>query len=561
MALEPIKIWELVDRAVLHKWSIPEFQRGFVWKATQVRDLAESLWLDYPVGSLLVWNSEQPQETKVAKDGVGPSLWIVDGQQRTTALAILFGRKPYWWSTADDWNKTLKRYDIRFDISTKEAPYFLVANAAIRKAKGDRYVPVQHLLVLDINKDADQQKLMGLAKDIKLQGLCNGMDAMEVYTRLDRVRKIRDKDVMNVTVNHELEDVVEIFSRLNSRGTRVTEADIYLGIVASKNPGWVRDEFLPFIDVLADAGFDVEPNLLFRTLTAVGIGKTRFRDIGDDFWEPNRVKAAWTKVQQAWKRTIHRLQQFGVLSTDPLPTQAALVTLVALTSRFDQEDRFQSAFYWFVQASRFGRYSGSGTTSLDEDLKDVWSAGTLMEAVEKLLRRLPVNQPVSAEDFLRDYTDGRFWRFFLYLLVWRNSAMDWDPAGARLGFHGAEVLAQFKPQWHHIYPKKFLKGHVDEATIDALANIAVIGPEINIRISAKDPMKYLDKYQITDAKLLQQFIEQPRTDFSINRYGTFLGQRSQSLASAGNQMLVQLSDGLPDASRPGSNNTAEAESA
>ena len=74
-------------------------------------------------------------------------------------------------------------------------------------------------------------------------------------------------------------------------------------------------------------------------------------------------------------------------------------------------------------------------------------------------------------------------------------------------------------------------------------------------------MKYLDKYQITDTKLLQQFIEQPRTDFSINRYGTFLGERSQSLASAGNQMLVQLSDGLPDASRPGSNNTAEAESA
>jgi len=561
MALEPIKIWELVDRAVLHKWSIPEFQRGFVWKATQVRDLAESLWLDYPVGSLLVWNSEQPQETKVAKDGVGPSQWIVDGQQRTTALAILFGRKPYWWSTADDWNKTLKRYDIRFDISTKEAPYFLVANAAIRKAKGDRYVPVQRLLVLDINKDADQQKLMGLAKDIKLQGLCDGMDAMEVYTRLDRVRKIRDKDVMSVTVNHELEDVVEIFSRLNSRGTRVTEADIYLGIVASKNPGWVRDEFLPFIDVLADAGFDVEPNLLFRTLTAVGIGKTRFRDIGDNFWEPNRVKAAWTKVQQAWKRTIHRLQQFGVLSTDPLPTQAALVTLVALTSRFDQEDRFQSAFYWFVQASRFGRYSGSGTTSLDEDLKDVWSAASLAEAVEKLLRRLPVNQPVSGEDFLRDYTDGRFWRFFLYLLVWRNNAMDWDPAGARLGFHGAEVLAQFKPQWHHIYPKKFLKGHVDEATIDALANIAVIGPEINIRISAKDPMKYLDKYQITDAKLQQQFIEQPRTDFSISGYGTFLVQRSQSLASAGNRMLVQLSEGLPDASQPGSNNTAEAESA
>jgi hypothetical protein len=550
MSLEPIKIWELVDRAVAHKWSIPEFQRGFVWKATQVRDLAESLWLDYPVGSLLVWNSEQPQETKVAMDGVGPSQWIVDGQQRTTALCILFGRKPYWWTSADDWNKTLKRYDIRFDIAAKEAPYFLVANAAIRKAKGDRYVPLHRLLVLDVHKEPDQQALMALARDVKIQGLCDGMDAMEVYTRLDRIRKVRDKDVMSVTVHHELEDVVEIFSRLNSRGTRVTEADIYLGIVASKSPGWVRDEFLPFLTVLSDAGFDVEPNLLFRTLTAVGIGKTRFREIGDEFWEPNKIKNAWANVQQAWKKAIHRLQQFGVLSTDPLPTQAALVTLVALTSRFGSEDRFEAAFYWFVQASRFGRYSGSGTTSLDEDLKDVWAAGSLTEAVEKLLRRLPVNQPVSADDFQRDYTDGRFWRFFVYLLVWRNQAIDWDESGGRLGFHGAEVLSQFKPQWHHIYPKKFLQGSVDDATIDALANIAVIGPEINIRISARDPMKYLDKYQITDAKLRQQYIYQPRANFTVEAYPKFLASRARVLADAANKMLLQLSDGLSEGARP-----------
>ena len=66
------------------------------------------------------------------------------------------------------------------------------------------------------------------------------MDAMEVYTRLDRVRKIREKDIVTITVDHELEDVVEIFSRLNSKGTRVTEADIYLGVVAARNPGWVR---------------------------------------------------------------------------------------------------------------------------------------------------------------------------------------------------------------------------------------------------------------------------------------------------------------------------------
>ena len=54
MAYEGVKIRELVDRAVAHNWSVPEFQWGFVWKSTQVRDLLETLWLDYPIGSLLV---------------------------------------------------------------------------------------------------------------------------------------------------------------------------------------------------------------------------------------------------------------------------------------------------------------------------------------------------------------------------------------------------------------------------------------------------------------------------------------------------------------------------
>jgi hypothetical protein len=551
MALEPIKIWELVDRAVSHKWSVPEFQRGFVWKATQVRDLAESLWLDFPVGSLLLWNSDTHQEERVAKDGVTPALWIVDGQQRTTALAILFGRKPYWWGSADDWNKIQKRYDIRFDVAAKNESHFIVANAAIRKTKGDRYITLSRLLVLDVTgRDTDQKTLVNLAKDIKVQGLCDGMDAMEVYARLDRVRKIREKDILSVTVNHELEDVVEIFSRLNSRGTRVTEADIYLGVVASKNPGWVRDEFLPFLNDLADSGFHVDPNLLFQTLTAVGIKKVRFKEISDGFWSREQIEPAWKKCCEGWKRTIHRLQNYGVLSDDPLPTQAALVTLIALLDCFPEEGGFDSAFYWFVQASRFGRYSGSSATSLEEDLKEVANAPNLIEAVVGLSKHLLVSQPIDAEEFKRDYTDGKFWRFLLYLLVHKNRAQDWDKAGTRLGFDGKELLADFRPQWHHIYPKKFLNKKVEPEKIDSLANIAVIGPDINIRISNQDPMKYLDKYAISDEKLTQQFVDWNRTDFTIDNYDDFLDARASRLASEANDYLFKLSKSLSESCRP-----------
>lgn len=544
MAYEQITIRDIVERAVSHSWSIPEFQRGFVWKSTQVRDLAESLWLDYPIGSLLVWNSLGPAEEQRAHDAQRPSLWVVDGQQRATALCILSGRKPYWWPSGDEWNKTIKKYDVRFDVNAKEPPFFWVANAVIRKSAGSRYVPLNKLLVLDTSKEKDQKNLQDLAKQIKIEGLCDGLDAMEVYTRLDRLRKIRDKDVVAITISHELEDVVEIFSRLNSRGTRVTEADIYLGVVAARNPGWVRDTFLPYLRELEEAGFNVDPNLLFRTLTGVGAKKVRFREMPDSFWESSHVAPAWTRTAEAWKRLINRFRTYGILSSDPMPTQAALVTMVSLVDKFDDDAKFSICLYWFLQASRFGRYSGSGTTSLEEDLRDVQEGSTLTDAITRLLKRFAHNEPLTADDFLRDYGDTRFGRFFLYLLIYKNRAQDWDEHDHRIGFEGVTVLSDFSPQWHHVFPKKFLENKVDQTLIDALANIAVIGPEINIRISAKEPMKYIAKYGISSKKLEQQFIGPDITTMDVGQYETWLRHRAEKLAHEGNAFLSELRTGL-----------------
>jgi hypothetical protein len=544
MAYESVEIHEIIEKSVNHNWSIPEFQRGFVWKGVQVRDLVESLWYDYPIGSILVWNSQRQTEERIARDAQRPGLWVVDGQQRATALCILFGRKPYWWPSAAEWDKVLKKYDIRFDVNAKEPPFFIIANAAIRKVKGDRYIPVSRLLVLDTQKDEDQKTLSALARDVKTQGLCDGMDAMEVYTRLDRVRKIRDKGVVAITIDHDLEDVVEVFSRLNSKGTRVTEADIYLGVVAARTPGWVRDTFLPYLTTLKDAGFDLNPNLLFRSITGVGSGKVRFKTIPDTFWNESSITPCWERTKNAWKRLIARFKEHGILSNDPMPTEAALVTIVALVDKFDDEDNFAAALYWFLQASRFQRYSGSGTTSLEEDLKDVHESRSLLEAVQKLLRRLPPCDPLTMDDFMRDYGDARFGRFLLYLLTYRNKAQDWDEHGHRLGFEGAEVLSDFRPQWHHIFPRKHLEGKVENGLVDALANIAVIGPAINIRISAKNPMDYVTRYHISSEKLRQQFIDPDFVTVPTTEYGEWLTARAEVLAGQGNAFLLELKGNL-----------------
>jgi len=407
-----IAISQIIDNAIGHNWSVPEFQRGFVWKPPQVRDLIESLWLSYPVGSVLIWRSQNGAQERTAVDGRPHNFWVVDGQQRTTALCILFGRKPYWWESSENWKDTLNRYDIRFDVDTNIAPHFTVANAVIKKDKKRRYISVSELLNIDSGSDQGQASLKTLAREIKANGLCDGMDVMDVYSRLSSISDIRKQQIVTITVDHDLEDVVEIFARMNSKGTRVTEADIYLGIVAAKNPTWVRDNFLPYLKSLAEAGFDIDPNLLFRTLTGIGTKKVRFKEINEDFWSSPNITNAWEATKAAWGKAIKRFREYGILSNSLMPTENALVVLMALIDKFP-DTSFEPMLYWFLQASRFQRYSGSSATTLEEDLRHISNATTVETALHGLLSEFDHQQALDTTFFYGSYRSSRFGRFLL----------------------------------------------------------------------------------------------------------------------------------------------------
>ena len=64
--------------------AIPEIQRPFVWKNSQVRDLIDSLYKGYPTGYIILWKNPNVK----LKDGTISSgkKVIIDGQQRITAL-------------------------------------------------------------------------------------------------------------------------------------------------------------------------------------------------------------------------------------------------------------------------------------------------------------------------------------------------------------------------------------------------------------------------------------------------------------------------------------------
>src|SRR5437867_2263384 len=95
-------VYELVRDAVQGQLDIPEFQRSFVWLPDQVKALADSLYREYPIGQMLIWNPPDYASPRGPVGTQSPKLWIVDGQQRTTAFCLLLGRKPYWWHDSNE---------------------------------------------------------------------------------------------------------------------------------------------------------------------------------------------------------------------------------------------------------------------------------------------------------------------------------------------------------------------------------------------------------------------------------------------------------------------------
>ena len=90
---------ELVGMVARGELRLPEMQRPYVWPATRVRDLLDSLYRGYPSGAILVWETDQQAPTRDLAVGQGLNAFatqrlLLDGQQRVTSLCAVLDGKP-----------------------------------------------------------------------------------------------------------------------------------------------------------------------------------------------------------------------------------------------------------------------------------------------------------------------------------------------------------------------------------------------------------------------------------------------------------------------------------
>lgn len=184
--------------------AISEIQRPFVWEATRVRNLLDSLYQGYPVGYLIAWRNPTVR-LKYGSTSKGKRI-LIDGQQRVTALmAALLGREVL--------NKDYETVTIRIAFHPGEEK-FEVTNPAI--AKDVAWIPdvaaVFH----------ENASITELTDDYAEK---NPSSDRKVISRvLERLRKIiyNHVGIIDLAEDLDIETVTEIFIRVNSATIRHT---------------------------------------------------------------------------------------------------------------------------------------------------------------------------------------------------------------------------------------------------------------------------------------------------------------------------------------------------
>lgn len=197
--------------------AIPEIQRPFVWDATKVRDLIDSLYKGYPVGYIITWKNPDVK----LKDGsiaTGKKV-LIDGQQRITALtAAIVGQEVI----GSDYKK--KRIKIAFNPLED---VFEVSNPAIQK--NSQWID-------DISTVFKND--FSVWSFIPQYCTKNNIDLSQSDTvgkAIDRLLQIKNSRLGIIELSHNLdiEVVTEIFIRINSKGVVLSQADFAMSKISS----------------------------------------------------------------------------------------------------------------------------------------------------------------------------------------------------------------------------------------------------------------------------------------------------------------------------------------
>lgn len=536
------KISKLLDAIKDKEIVVPEFQREYVWSLEQAKELLASLFQEYPTGSILVWETNNPPEIKndaVKRDKMGWISVLLDGQQRLTTLYLLMnGEIPPYYKESDI---THDPRHLFFNLKTAEFNYY-------QKQKMEES-PFWKSVVSCFN---DKFDAFTLVESLHLEDANEKLEVGSIVNKnLVRLRAIADIDyfMQSVPQGLDIDKAIDIFDRVNSMGTKLTEAELVLTHVAGRWPQ-ARRVMKQKIEDYEKAGFSFELDMLTRCFVVLLTNSALYEKMTEEVYQnttEDTYKEIWDKLVKILDYIIPILKQSAYISgSRDMSTNNVLVPLIAYLSKnggsFDGELKNQF-LYWMFLALIWGRYSGQTDQRLDKDvylaINSSQPVSDLINEIEDLRGRVEI-KPADLEG----RGSGHPLHRMLYVLAKYNKATDWANGGSLQDTMGD----YYSIQSHHIFPQAFLykngydsENHLDKKKVNEIANRAFITRDANFDISDKQPVDYLEEVVTKYPEALkQQLIPTEKSLWQVEKYNEFLTARRKMIADAVNSFLEHL---------------------
>lgn len=465
---------------------LPNIQRPFVWSEDQICRLFDSILREYPISTLLVWKSTSNIRRRKFIDNWKDSLrlsdfyvpeddkkknLVLDGQQRLQSLFIGLcgsyeGRELHFdilsgeVASPDD-----IKYKFGFlDASTAQFPWVKFKELIFTTRKKRELI-----------EQIEQKSGLGLKPEEKNK-IDDHLDLIDRAFKMDEVITYQELDSIDNPSLYSEEDVVEVFIRANSGGTKLGKSDLLFSLLSAS---WeVADQKME--DLLGDLnrhGFAFDRDFVLKTcLLLLEQGAryevSKFRKLG----VREDIEAKWDVISNAIRDVVDFVRSKTYIQCDKaLPSYLVLMPLIYARYHFPSEwKKTKDVDLYLLRSLLAGAFSGQSDNLLDGVVKKL-----------RDLKKFDVNEVFSvirSQGRYLELTEDKFWQMGYGSKTIHLLFNLWYPSFKHVPSYDNNL-----PQIDHIFPRSRLQ------------QIKVVNPE-----TGRQVMKYHDdaRNQLANCMLL-----------------------------------------------------------
>ncbi|SET21614.1 Protein of unknown function DUF262 [Olsenella sp. KH3B4] len=533
----PSKVEDLLHDVKLGKIGLPDLQRPFVWPDSKVRDLLDSMLKGYPVGYIMLWSSPEEYENvkhigdneKTYKE---PDDLVIDGQQRLTALlAALYGTRVRDKNYRDrtikiSFNPLTREFAVWTQAYERNTEWISSVSSVFEADRNHSVSKFRKSFIRQANEGRrrnDRPELTDEEEDLVEENL-NDLLNLGIYTL----------PTLKINSKADEEDVAEIFVRVNSGGTKLTEKNFIETLLAvfdnevhSLIDSFCAESRVPKNGTAYNQIIEVDPSHLIRVAVGVGFRRARLKyaymllrgkDLKTGITSSKTREENLEKFKRSldlalnlnnWHAFLNLFGKAGYLKGSIVASTNAVVFsyVLYLIGKYDYKvppfELNKVITKWIFMSTITGFYTGSTESEVEKqfaDLRGVTTADGFVAYLESAIETrftddfFTYSLPSSLEG---SSASSPSWFGYVASLIVLGTPMLFSTSPLAQYFAIGASGKKGAIDKHHIFPKSYLTkiGYDNDRDRNQIANFTYLDYNTNIEIGDQAPSEYVAAFR------------------------------------------------------------------